>query len=30
MLTECIDINSAKNNNYIINPNFSPELNEIS
>jgi len=26
MLEECIDIQSAKHNNYIINPNFSPEL----
>lgn len=26
MLEECIDINKAKQNDYIIHPNFSPEL----
>jgi DNA mismatch repair ATPase MutS len=30
MLEECIDINKAKNNDYIIHPNFSPELKEIN
>ncbi len=30
MLTECIDIGKAKQNDYIINPDFSPELKEIS
>ena len=30
MLEECIDINKAKNNDYIINPNFSPELQAIN
>lgn len=29
MLEECIDIDSAKQNKYNINPNFSPELNQI-
>jgi DNA mismatch repair protein MSH2 len=26
MLEECIDIGKAKQNDYIINPDFSPEL----
>ncbi len=26
MLEECIDIAKARQNDYIINPNFSPEL----
>jgi hypothetical protein len=26
MLEECIDIGKAKQNDYIINPAFSPEL----
>lgn len=26
MLEECIDIGKARQNDYIINPNFSPEL----
>jgi hypothetical protein len=26
MLEECIDLNRARQNEYIINPNFSPEL----
>lgn len=26
MLEECIDIGKAKQNDYIINPQFSPEL----
>ena len=30
MLEECIDINKAKNNDYIIHPNFSPELKELN
>ena len=30
MLEECIDIGKAKQNDYIINPDFSPELKEIS
>jgi len=30
MLEECIDIGKAKQNDYIINPEFSPELKEIS
>ena len=30
MLEECIDINKAKHHQYIINPNFSPELKELS
>ncbi len=30
MLTECIDIGKAKQNDYKINPDFSPELKEIN
>lgn len=30
MLEECIDIGKAKNNDYIINPDFSPELKKLS
>ena len=30
MLEECIDIGKAKQNNYIINPEFSTELKEVS
>ena len=30
MLEECIDIGRAKQNDYIINPEFSPELKEIN
>ena len=30
MLEECIDIGKAKQNDYIINPEFSPELKELS
>jgi DNA mismatch repair ATPase MutS len=30
MLEECIDIGKAKQNDYIINPNFSPELKELN
>lgn len=30
MLEECIDIDKAKQNDYIINPNFSPELKDIN
>lgn len=30
MLEECIDIGKAKQNDYIINPDFSPELKEIN
>jgi len=30
MLEECIDINKAKGGDYIIHPNFSPELKEIN
>ena len=30
MLEECIDIGKARNNDYIINPEFSPELKEIN
>lgn len=30
MLEECIDIGKAKQNDYIINPEFSPELKEIN
>ena len=30
MLEECIDIGKARQNDYIINPNFSPELKEIA
>lgn len=30
MLEECIDIGKAKQNDYIINPDFSPELKELS
>lgn len=30
MLEECIDIGKARQNDYIINPNFSPELKQIS
>ena len=29
MLEECIDIGKARQNDYIINPNFSPELLNI-
>ena len=30
MLEECIDINKVKDHQYVINPNFSQELKEIS
>jgi len=30
MLEECIDIGKAKQNDYIINPEFSPELRELN
>ena len=30
MLEECIDIGKAKQNDYIINPEFSPELKELN
>jgi len=30
MLEECIDIGKAKQNDYIINPDFSPELKALS
>lgn len=30
MLEECIDIGKAKQNDYIINPDFCPELKQIS
>mmetsp|Transcript_13194 Transcript_13194/g.9549 ORF Transcript_13194/g.9549 Transcript_13194/m.9549 type:complete len:102 (-) Transcript_13194:924-1229(-) len=30
MLEKCIDIGKAKQNDYIINPEFSPELKELS
>lgn len=30
MLEECIDIGKAKQNDYIINPDFSPELKQLS
>jgi DNA mismatch repair protein MSH2 len=30
MLEECIDIGKAKQNDYIINPEFSPELKQLS
>jgi DNA mismatch repair ATPase MutS len=30
MLEECIDIAKARQNDYIINPNFSPELQTIN
>lgn len=30
MLEECIDISKAKQNDYIINPEFSPELKELN
>jgi DNA mismatch repair protein MSH2 len=30
MLAECIDIGKAKQNDYIINPEFSPELKELN
>lgn len=30
MLEECIDIGKAKQNDYIINPDFSPELKKLS
>ena len=30
MLEECIDIGKAKQNDYIINPDFSPELKELN
>jgi hypothetical protein len=29
MLEQCIDIGKAKQNDYIINPRFSPELSQI-
>lgn len=29
MLEECIDLNRARQNDYIINPNFSPELQQL-
>lgn len=29
MLEECIDIGKARQNDYIINPNFSPELQQL-
>jgi hypothetical protein len=29
MLEECIDIGKAKQNDYIINPDFSPELKTL-
>ena len=30
MLEECIDIGKARQNDYIINPNFSPELQSLN
>lgn len=30
MLEECIDIGKAKQNDYIINADFSPELRELA
>jgi len=30
MLEDCIDINKSKQNDYVINPNFSPELKQIN
>ena len=30
MLEECIDIAKAKSNDYIINPEFSPDLKSLS
>ena len=30
MLEECIDIGKARQNDYIINPEFSPELKELN
>ena len=30
MLEECIDISRAKQNDYIINPNFNSELGQLS
>lgn len=30
MLEECIDIGKARHNDYMINPEFSPELKELS
>lgn len=30
MLEECIDIGKARQNDYMINPDFSPELKEIN
>jgi len=30
MLEDCIDIGKARQNDYIINPNFSPELKTIN
>lgn len=30
MLEECIDIGKAKQNDYIINPDFSPELKQLN
>ena len=29
MLEQCIDVNKMKNNEYIINPSFSPELENL-
>jgi hypothetical protein len=29
MLEECIDIGKARQNDYIINPHFSPELQQL-
>ncbi len=29
MLEECIDLSRARQNEYIINPNFSPELQTL-
>ena len=30
MLEECIDIGKARQNDYIINPDFSPELKTLA
>ena len=30
MLEECIDVNKARQHQYVINPSFSPELKELS
>ena len=30
MLEECVDIKSAKNNNYNINPDFDESLHDIN